>query len=218
MTDLGNIAGKGGSISEANGINDLGEVVGYIDTPTYAHACLWKNGNIIDLGSLGTLESITFSINNSGQIVGYSRIPSGNSSAIHAFIWQNGTMTDIGSIWSEQTVATSINNIGQIVGWTVNVDDCYAAYWQNLTMTTLKNQGELFKSEARSINNYGQIVGSMFIDSNDNHAFLWQNGNIVDLGPGDALSINDLGQVVGSTKRSFLSPAMPPAMLLLLDR
>ncbi len=67
----------GGSSSEATGINDSGQIVGYsttttsFDSPT--HAFLLNRGSQMkDLGTLGGTSSEATAINASGQIVGYS--------------------------------------------------------------------------------------------------------------------------------------------------
>jgi probable HAF family extracellular repeat protein len=53
MTDLGTL--PGGRYSQAVGINDSGQVVGYADTGSdpfpSSHAFLWQNGRMIDLGT-----------------------------------------------------------------------------------------------------------------------------------------------------------------------
>src|SRR5689334_18024947 len=55
-------------------------------------------------------------------------------------------------------------------------------------------------AQAVAINNVGQIVGK-----SANHAFLWENGVLTDLGTlgghvSSANAINDLGQVVGESE------------------
>jgi probable HAF family extracellular repeat protein len=62
--------------SEANGINDAGQVVGIIVGITGDDATEWSAGSVIDLGGLpGAMESVADSINNVGQVVGYSGTP-----------------------------------------------------------------------------------------------------------------------------------------------
>lgn len=52
-------------------------------------------------------------------------------------------------------------------------------------------------SEAFSINDNGQITGISTTASGEQHAFVWTNGSMQDLGPGWASAINASGQVVG---------------------
>jgi uncharacterized repeat protein (TIGR01451 family) len=52
------------------------------------------------------------------------------------------------------------------------------------------------RSEARGINNLGQIVGYTYNATNSSRAFLWQNSAMSDLGAGAAFGISDAGHVV----------------------
>jgi len=73
MIDLGTLGGDG---SHALEINERGEVIGYSRTAqNRQHACLWRNGGVIDLNSLvppdaGWELSIARGINDQGLIVG----------------------------------------------------------------------------------------------------------------------------------------------------
>src|SRR5262245_29905602 len=70
MTDLD----PDGNEAFALGINDSGQVVGYMLTiGGEFHAFLWHDGVMTDLGTLGGVESSAFDINASGQVVGYSQ-------------------------------------------------------------------------------------------------------------------------------------------------
>lgn len=51
MVELGTL---GGALSEAHAINQRGDAVGCAETPGGAqHAVLWRNGALLDLGTLG---------------------------------------------------------------------------------------------------------------------------------------------------------------------
>ncbi len=80
--------------SRAEAINDQGGVVGNVSisinpSTTVDHAFLWKDGNSIDLGALGTDPSSDRSwaldINNQSQVIGYGSSQSG--SVQYAFLW-----------------------------------------------------------------------------------------------------------------------------------
>src|SRR6516164_3828425 len=92
--------------------------------------------------------------------------------------------------------ASSINNLGQVAGSKVFDFDEHAALrnadgsWQDLG--TLSGPGT---SYAYSLNDVGQVVGG---DFTINHAFLWQDGVMTDLGDGTvAECVNNAGQIVG---------------------
>lgn len=147
--DLGTLGGAAdmgypmGYSSSANGVNDLGQIVGWSSTEAVPeslygwegsspiHAVLWPTGG--GMRDLGTLPGDTFStaskINVFGQVIGIS----GNTIAFedvdnryevigHPFIWseKNG-MRDLNDLISTHSgwvlnSATGINVWGQIVG------------------------------------------------------------------------------------------------------
>ena len=60
-------------------------------------------------------------------------------------------------------------------------------------------------SQAHDINNRGQVVGYSYIGSGSPHAFLWEDGEMTDLGTlggydSEANGINDRGQVAGFSR------------------
>ncbi len=125
------------------GVNDSGMAAGTAFTYNFselrdpdatAHAVLYNNGAVTDLGTLvGDNISAALGINNSGTVVGYSseQVPDITlffgplletaSASSHAIVYMNGTMYDLnrqlvnGTGW-QLTAATAINNAGQIVG------------------------------------------------------------------------------------------------------
>lgn len=124
----------GGGAVEA--INGKGQVVGTIQMPAaggrdgfrFAHACVWQNGRLQDLGTLGGTGSQALSINNRGEIVGNADTPTiiqtgfGPNHLFHAFLYRDGKMLDLNSLLPPGTdwelhQATSINDLGQIVGY-----------------------------------------------------------------------------------------------------
>src|SRR4051794_14330794 len=74
VTDLGTL---GGTVSEANGINASGQVVGWSSLPGGTFAFLYSDGAMHNLGTLGGTGSIAWGINDSGEIVGESMIVGG---------------------------------------------------------------------------------------------------------------------------------------------
>ena len=173
MTDLGTL---GGTWSSADGINDLGQIVGgsflseNLQGPS--HAFLWQDGVMTDLGTLGGASSWASDINNLGQVVGFSDTASG----IRAFLWQNGVMTDLGTIGGRWSEARGINDCGQVVGTIYDDDGELAFLWQHGTMIPLGMPTGAVTVSAAAINDRGQIVGSGQTASGDWHAYLWEIG------------------------------------------
>lgn len=120
------VPGSEGLNVQPSGINNLGQVVGYVSTGTSTsplEAVLLSNGQATLLGQLGTPTAGTFlsfadAINDSGVIVGIGYTPAG----YRAWVYDHETgMVDLNSLltngsgWSLE-VARSINDAGQIVG------------------------------------------------------------------------------------------------------
>jgi probable HAF family extracellular repeat protein len=185
----------------ATGINDPGVVVG-----GKGHAFVLTNGVCQDLGVLpGGNWSSAYGINNSGTVVGYSSLASGN---FGAFVWtpQSG-MQQLGTFGGLDSYATSLNNSGEVIGYaslSSGYDHAFSAL--GTVMTDLGTLGG--SSFAYGINDSGEIVGYSWPVNGDNpHAFLYLNGIMVDLnsliptGSGwqllEAYGINDTGQIVG---------------------
>jgi probable HAF family extracellular repeat protein len=87
----------GGSPITAQAINDAGEVVGNATFPNGApsgEAYLWKDGVIIDLGTLpGDCYSEAFAINSRGQAVGQSF--SCETGIARSVLWEHGSVFDL---------------------------------------------------------------------------------------------------------------------------
>ena len=78
-----------------------------------------------------------------------------------------------------------------------------AAASARLPIIDLGTLGGTF-SDARAINERGQVVGESTTASGEEHAFLWQDGTMSDLGTlsgdqSEANGINNRGQVVGGS-------------------
>lgn len=197
ITDLGAL---GGRYSEARGINNHGQVVGYSEIPgdSARHAFLY-DGIMHDLGTLGGRLSVANDINDSGHIVGHSRITVG-STVWHAFLY-DGVMHDLGTLGGTRSNAIGINNIGQVVGSSdTSGGGSHGFVYYDSTMNDLGTLGGGWAT-AYDINGSGQIVGYSYVAGNANHAFLY-DGIMHDLGTlggrnSRAYGMNDHGQVVG---------------------
>jgi probable HAF family extracellular repeat protein len=84
------------------------------------------------------------------------------------------------------------------VGWTGPAGtDTHGFVWDGSTARDLGTLGGCC-SRVAAINNRGQIVGSSATASGEDHAFLWQDGVMTDIGAFNAVALNERGQVTGS--------------------
>lgn len=145
------------------------------------HATLWSEGTITDLGTLGGTASFAHSINDLGQIVGYSYTV-GNSS-YHATIWDNGIINDLGSIGTNpfdytNSYALDINSQQLIVGASGMLNGAEkATLWYNgspiAINTLLDATGAGWSLQvATAVNDSGFIVGYGQNPQLENHGFL----------------------------------------------
>lgn len=111
LVDLGTL---GGEMTQAEDINQTGQIVGWSQTAGGAtHPFLWENGIMIDLGNLAGDFSSAVAINDNGQIL----LKSSSSQGDRTLLYEDGQVTDLGNFGAEYAVVTDINNFGEIVGW-----------------------------------------------------------------------------------------------------
>jgi probable HAF family extracellular repeat protein len=140
----------------------------------------------------------TPSINNQGQISGYTLI----NNSIYAAIWQNGTITNLGP-----GIPTTINNSGQVAG----VNASGAVLWSNGQSIALPSLHSVDNTQVWGINDAGQVVG--WSVSFVNVPVVWNGTNITQLSPalaeGEARAINNNGQITGyGNVGSYLEPEL----------
>ena len=157
MRDLGTL-GPDYPYSRANGINDLGEIVGvsckqdpYAQSGVILHnpmppadpsfACrafLWRRGQMLNLGVYpgGTFSSAQ-AINNKGQVVGSGDIlapqdpPELPLDEIRALVWDHGKLTVLGpeTFCLCEVYGSAINARGSVAGFYVSDGANFALYW-----------------------------------------------------------------------------------------
>ena len=203
MHSLGTL--PGGTTSQANAINDLGQLTGYANgtkTGAAVHAVLWgRNGVIQDIGALSGGYSQGDAINIQGEVIGYSITQDAKS---HPIYWNKSAglrALPYLSATDTRGWGLAINNLGQIAGGSDN----NAVLWENDKAHTAVNLGILSGgwSTAYGINDQGVVVGA-----SGSAAFIWtQAQGIVDLNTlidsnsgwtlGMATAINNPGQITG---------------------
>src|SRR5438132_905538 len=147
---VSNLATLGGTSSGGNSINNQTWVAGYsrLAGNQSRHATLWRNGSLLDLGTLGgPNSSVTWNVKDtSGVIVGISQTatpePLGEYWSSAAFYGPpyNIGFINLGFVWEQNQIrglptfpggnngfATGANNLRQAVGWAetgVHDDTC----------------------------------------------------------------------------------------------
>jgi probable HAF family extracellular repeat protein len=223
VTDLGTL---GGNQSNALGINDVGQVVGYSwvsNGRSSSRAFLWgATTGMRGLGTLGGSSSIATAINNSAQVVGCSEI------ATWAFIWTQAEGMQkldapIGSI------AYAINDSGTVVG-----TFAYSSLGTHAFLWTAAGEAQDLGSlgggvaEAYGINASGAVVGtSLTAPSNSDlyPAFLWTSvggmkrlHSLITNEDGRAVAINSNAEIVGfALYKSFIHAVMWDALRQIYD-
>jgi probable HAF family extracellular repeat protein len=164
----GTMTGLGVPNSMGVAINNSDQIAGnwYPEDSGY-RAFFYSKGSWKDLGALpGYYSSYARGMNNAGQVVGDSYIPQdGHQEAI---VYSDGTLTDLGTLpGNTDSIAYGINDAGLIVGdsgYGQTMLDAPFLYSKSKGMTYL---GDLLRADsgwlltdARAINNRGQIVGT----------------------------------------------------------
>jgi probable HAF family extracellular repeat protein len=226
MQDLGTL---GGTDAEALFINGRGQIVGesytaisigpplngYCNsTPLTLHAFFWEQGKIVDLGTFGGSCAFAYALNNYGQVAGEAAIDGDLDD--HAFLWEQGKMKDLGTLGGTHGSASWLNDSGEVVGNSSNEGNqaLLAFEWKDNAMTNLGTLPGNACSVSDAINSIGQVVGGSGVLADwpactdlVEHAFLWENGRMIDLNDfvpdssnltlNEAVFINDLGEISG---------------------
>lgn len=192
MRDLGTFGFRS---AVAYDVNSSGQVVGLVYLEDLTTHAFYYDGTFHDLG-----PGAAFAVNDTAVVAGRADPETGAQEPSMAWYW-DGSDHYLGSGY-----ATGINSEGAIVGQ--QTPDYRATRW------TLEGSGTDLgtlggnSSWAWAVNGQGQVVGASAIRIPSHpvveHAFLWQDGAMNDLGTlpngsqSAAYAINDAGVVVGS--------------------
>jgi probable HAF family extracellular repeat protein len=215
---LGTLPGMTGS--NAQDINESGQVVGYSYIGSEYHAFSWTaSGGMQPLaGSLGGCCTLARQINDNGLIVGEATLAGGGT---HMVIWENGVLRDIQGSQPRSVFPWGISNSGIVVG---QLDVGFEGSFSWTESTGLVHLAGLGgpNDVAIDVNSSGQIVGWAPVPgATVPTAFLWQNGVITRVGTlggssSVGIGINDAGEIVGrsevASKRKGQAP-QPRAFL-----
>lgn len=108
--------------SQATGVNDSGQVVGFYQSDAAGHFSAFSDigGTATPFLAFGSLFTQALGVNNLGQIVG-DYVDAGG--VTHGFLDSGGVFTTLDPAGSLNTVINGINDQGQVVGFYVNAAD-----------------------------------------------------------------------------------------------
>lgn len=208
------------NLSLAHDINDRFQVVGNSNSASGDRGFIYDRGVMRDVNVFLPATTTATGINNAGYIVGsyqftgapprgYLRAPDGAFRAI-------GTLPFADAF----TLPEAINKRGQVVGGSGPfIRDAISVprpfLYQDGVMRNLGSLGAA-PGTANDIDDHGQVTGySSLKRPGVVHAFLWQNGRMVDIdgrkgvGQSEGKGINNLGHVVGTSDHlgAFAQPS-----------
>jgi probable HAF family extracellular repeat protein len=180
-------------------------------------------GRITDVG--GRTDSGANGLNESGAVSGVNAINDAYRGLLYGGAW-----TNLGTLGGSESLAGGLNDSGQVAGYSQTASGTARAFIWSAggtdgvpTNPQMKELGALDNGETHGygINNQGEVTGysDVVVKSKvQQHAFVWRNGNMSDIGtllsqwPNSfGYAINDSGHVAGtaynanySTMRAFL--------------
>lgn len=207
VMDLGTL---GGTVSDAYGINENGQVTGFSYLAnSIPHAFLWtlggtngpaSNPQMRDLGTLGGSMSVGCALNDGGQVAGYAN-PAG-SAAVRAFLWSsNGSpqMKDLGLLNGyTNSQGLGVNNNGEVTGCAYNASGLPLAF-RYTGSGPMQSLG--VNSSGNCINSRGQIAVGSFRwtpPGANGPAEMLDLGGLIPGGSSGGSAINTSGQVAGT--------------------
>ena len=162
------------------GISENGRIDPSTGFPEF-DAVVWKNGQIINLGTFGGAFSYGAAINDRGQVAGFAlnAIPDSFDlgdfcqnfpmpQQMRAFIWQNGVIQNLGTLGGTDSCALYINKRGEatgnsftnsIINTSTGLPTIHPFLWAGNEMVDLDSLGGTIATVS-AINNRGQVGGN----------------------------------------------------------
>ena len=215
--------------SRANGINAMGQVVGYSGQQrdsSQSRAFMWTGQTgMIDIGTLGGGYAQAYAINDAGYITGASQTKGmGPIATTHAFIYRlpqppfprYNRMADLGVLGGFSSYGMAINNSNHVAGYSTIAADNERVHAflhdgnKMIDLGSLGGPGNRWGTDvsvALGVNNYDQVVGYTYLPVIGDMpiqqvAFLWRRGVN---GTGQMINLNRL--LFGEGKNYLVSSA-----------
>lgn len=161
----------------------------------------------VDLGLPESDGMAVTALNRRGQIAAYTWIFSAESRSTTYTCWlyDHGVLTNLGSLGGQVCVTLAMNDAGQIVGHATTAEGYdHPFIYSNGRMTDIGVLSGGSSAEdsgfAWAVNSSGAVIGQSQ-SATGRHAFLYENGVLLDIDPtaasSNAFGINDAGQITG---------------------
>jgi probable HAF family extracellular repeat protein len=134
-----------------------------------------------DIGTLGGTFVMANSLNNAGDVVGFSFLA--DERGWHPFLWDGRSMRDLGTLGGGLGYAARIDDAGDIVGASRTSDGAFHGFlWQHGRMQDLPPVAGAASAFASAVNVRGEVVGDQADANGDSLApVLWRHGHAYDL-------------------------------------
>jgi probable HAF family extracellular repeat protein len=186
MRDIGPVGGNSG----AWGINERGQVIGYL---VGGGSFVWERG------AAQVLPLSAVALNDRGLVAGWVRPGTGAIRRYRGVVWQDGVVTDLGTLGGDETWALAVSNSGWVAGASrTATGDWHAFRWKHGRMEDLVPPTGPW-ADSWLVNDRGDVAGGT-----DTRAFLWEDAVGEDIGGPVSLStavsgINRRGTIAGTS-------------------
>jgi hypothetical protein len=150
----------------ANGVNDLGDIVGAFTRNGSNVGFLLHQGKLTIISFPGaTGGTFPSSINNQGVIVGNYFISGQSNGGTHGFMWRNGAFTNIEFPGAVTTFPLKVSNNGDVVGTYIDSAQFQHGFSFDKGRYSTINRPGFADTRLTSVNSFDNILGFAFTES-----------------------------------------------------
>lgn len=172
MTPLAGLGGR----TDANDVNDRGQVVGAAWVDGVQHAVRWEaDGRLVRLPGLGddTGSSLATAIDTDGRAAGYSYVSAGSGDMRPVRWSRSGAVADLGLAGGTGSVA-DLSDLGRAVGSIALPETPQQAFVQDRGRAVRLVSAEDGTLVFTAVNHAGLVVGCVFTDDGGERAVVWR--------------------------------------------